>query len=65
MLTHAELSFRHYESQKAAENAEDRVQLPIVLFLKGASTILKHKKGLHADFIKEFQQKSDQVREHS
>ena len=63
MLTHAELCFDYWEWKNAAENADGRVELPIVLFLKGASTILMNKKGkLQTDFVEEFQQKSDQVK---
>ena len=61
MLIHAELTFRFWQPTSST-NLNDAKDLPsVVLFLKGASTIVRHKKGIDPEFVDEFVHSSDKV----
>jgi hypothetical protein len=55
MLTHADLTFRHRASNCVSDVPS------VVLFLKGAATILRHKKNVRPEFVAEFADISDKL----
>jgi hypothetical protein len=61
ILIHAELTFRFWQPTSASNPSDIKDLPPVVLFLKGASTIVRHKKGVDQEYVDEFVQSSDKI----
>ena len=61
MLTHAHLIFHHFDTSRHVIKDALKSDLPIVLFLKGVATILRHNKTIDANFVDDFCDSADEI----